>query len=92
MLGGGYAAAVDAWRLASPYNNVDSQDPPFVISHAMSDGVIPFESSSFFVEALRAARVPVTFAAVEGDGHGMALRMAMRVASEPEIELLLLAN
>lgn len=92
MLGGGYRLALDAWRLASPSTHADPKDPPFVISHAISDELIPFESSSFFVEALRAAGVPVTFATVEGDGHGVGLRLTMRVASEPEIERLLLAN
>jgi acetyl esterase/lipase len=92
MLGDEYDANPDLWRFASPATYVNSGDPPFVISHAVSDRLIPFESSSSFVEALRAVGIPVTFAAVEGGGHGAGLRLTMRVASEPEIERLLLAN
>jgi acetyl esterase/lipase len=49
---------------------VSEDDPPFLIMHGDKDPLVPLNQSELLAEALRKARVPVTFHVVKGAGHG----------------------
>ena len=57
----GRKPSAEELRAASPVTLVTPQSPPIFCSHAAVDDVVPFESSRLFVEACRAANVPVEF-------------------------------
>jgi acetyl esterase len=57
---------------ASPVDNVDSSDPPFLILNS-SNELIPLSESLQFATRLRAARVPVTLDVVPGTLHSISM-------------------
>ena len=57
-------------REASPITYVSSDDPPVLLLHGTDDPVVPFAHSERLVEALRAAKVPVTIVPARGASHG----------------------
>ena len=57
---------------ASPIDNVDSSDPPFLILHSQNE-LIPLSQSLRFSDRLRAARVRVTLVVVPGALHSIAM-------------------
>ena len=57
---------------ASPVYQVDASDPPFFIATARDD-FIPMGQSQAMADALREAGVEVTFAAIDGKAHSIAL-------------------
>lgn len=57
---------------ASPIDNVDSTDSPFLILHSTNE-LIPLAQSVSFANRLRAARVPVTLVTVPGTLHSIAM-------------------
>ena len=56
---------------ASPITYVTADDPPFLVAHGTQDPVVPFSQAERFVEALKKAKVDVTFIRMEGGGHGV---------------------
>ena len=59
-----------AYSQASPINHVSADDPPVLLIHGDADGVVPFEQSLFFRDAMTAAGVPTRLLTVPGGGHG----------------------
>jgi acetyl esterase len=57
---------------ASPIDNVNSSDPPFLILHSQ-DELIPLSQSLRFAARLRAAGVPVTLDVVPGSLHSISM-------------------
>lgn len=57
-------------KQASAFDNVSSDDAPFLIMHGDMDPGVPLSQSTRFYEKLKAHRVPVTFNVVVGAGHG----------------------
>jgi acetyl esterase/lipase len=70
LLGGPVLERRDLATQANPVTYVSKDDPPFLVVHGDADRNVPFAQSVLLVEALRAAKVPVTFHAVAGGGHG----------------------
>jgi acetyl esterase/lipase len=55
---------------ATPLTYVDAHDPPFLIMHGETDGMIPIAQSELLANALQAAGVDVTFIRLPSAGHG----------------------
>lgn len=55
---------------ANPINYVSSADPPFLILHGDRDDIVPFGQSDLLYEALKKAKVDVTYLIIKGAGHG----------------------
>ena len=55
---------------ATPLTYVDANDPPFLVMHGETDGMVPIEQSELLVNALEAAGVEVTFIRLPTLGHG----------------------
>ena len=74
FLGGSLAdpAVLDQAVSATPVTYVDAEDPPFLIIHGESDGMVPISQSELLVQALTEADVEVTFVRLPGIGHGFA--------------------
>lgn len=71
LLGGGpLEDHKDLARQASPLTWIDPSDPPFLVVHGDLDDTVPPKQSERFVEALKAAHVPVEFSVVKGRAHG----------------------
>jgi acetyl esterase/lipase len=75
-------------KAASPVTLVTSHAPPVFCSHATVDGAVPFESSRLFVEACRAANVPVEFFVYEkrDSGHSIWIPGSKPHKLHPDIE------
>ena len=56
---------------ASPVTHIDANDPPFLILHGTSDGVIPVEQAEIMNTHLTEAGVPSTLVIVEKGDHGL---------------------
>jgi len=56
---------------ASPVTYIDSSDPPFLILHGTSDGVLPVEQAEIMHAHLTEAGVPSTLVIVENGDHGL---------------------
>ena len=70
LLGGPVLEHPELARRASPLTYVSGDDPPFLIVHGDADRTVAFAQSVLLVDALRAAKVPVTFYPAHGGGHG----------------------
>ncbi len=55
---------------ANPITYVTKDDPPFLIVHGTKDKLVPLSQSTMLVDALKKAKVEVTFERLEGAGHG----------------------
>ena len=55
---------------ATPLSFIDASDPPFLIMHGETDGMVPIEQSELLADALKAASVDVTFIRLPSAGHG----------------------
>lgn len=70
-----FGAPVSAWpekmRAANPETYITPDDPPFLIEHGTSDGVVPVEQSKEFAAELtgRLGSEKVTLRLLEGAGH-----------------------
>jgi len=62
--------ALDAYKLASPLFHVTKDDPPFLIFHGGSDGLVPVNQSKILHAALRKVGVPSELIIYEGEDHG----------------------
>jgi len=71
FLGGSLTDAdvLDVAAQASPLTYVDAQDPPFLVIHGDSDGMVPIAQSETLVASLQSAGVDVTFVPLPGAGH-----------------------
>jgi len=56
---------------ASPVSHIDPDDPPFLILHGTSDGVLPVEQAEIMHARLTEAGVPSTLVIVENGNHGL---------------------
>ena len=54
---------------ATPLTYVDAGDPPFLVIHGESDGLVPIRQSELLAGALESAGVAVTFVRLPGAGH-----------------------
>jgi acetyl esterase/lipase len=72
FLGGSLAdpAILDAAGQATPLSYVDAQDPPFLVIHGESDGMVPIAQSQQLADALVSAGADVTFLRLPEVGHG----------------------
>jgi acetyl esterase/lipase len=59
----------EAARSISPVHLIQGTHPPFLISHATEDNVVPFSQSERFVEALQAGGVSAELMTHHGPGH-----------------------
>jgi len=62
------------WRVASPVNQVDKNDPPFLILHGTADVVVPVEQSVILHSALRQHCVESDLVIIEGAPHSFHLQ------------------
>jgi acetyl esterase/lipase len=70
LLGGPVLERQDLARQANPVTYISKDDPPFLVVHGDADRNVPYAQSVLLVDALRAAKVPVTFYSVAGGRHG----------------------
>ncbi len=62
--------APDLYKDASPMYHISRKSAPFLVVHGTADPIVPVEQSDRFVEALKKAKVEVTYLRIEGVGHG----------------------
>jgi len=60
----------DLWKSGSPFFYVKAGDPPMLLVHGDSDGLVPLAQSTVFDEALTKAGVPHQFVIVKNADHG----------------------
>lgn len=70
LIGGAIQAHPAATAQANPITHIQADAAPFLVIHGDHDRLVPHGQSEIFVDALRKARVPVTFYTVAGGGHG----------------------
>lgn len=71
LIGGPIQEHPDECALANPITYIDQTDPPFAIFHGDQDAQVPWCQSRLLYNALRTARVPVTFTLVRGATHNL---------------------
>ena len=70
LLGGPVQQNRDKAARANPITYVTADDPPFFIVHGEADPLVPINQSQLLHDALRKAKVPVVYMALQGAGHG----------------------
>ena len=65
-----YEQNPDLWKSGSPLFYVKAGDPPMLLVHGDSDGLVPLAQSTVFDEALTKAGVPHQFLVVKNGDHG----------------------
>jgi len=70
LFGVPYAQNPDLWKSGSPFFYVKAGDPPMLLVHGDSDGLVPFAQSTVFDEALTKAGVPHELLVVKNGDHG----------------------
>ena len=70
LLGGSVSKKKELAILASPVTHVTGDAPPFLILHGDKDELVKIRQSELLHEALKKAKVDVTFRVVKGGGHG----------------------
>ncbi len=78
LIGGPIQRNPEKAARANPITYISPDDPPFLIMHGDKDPLVPHDQSRLLYEALKQARVEVSFETVKGGGHGF---------SGPEIDL-----
>jgi acetyl esterase/lipase len=78
MIGKTMAEAPELYRLASPADLADSQDPPCLILHGTADKLVPVEQSEILARALAKAGVPHELVIIEGAPHSFHLQPKQR--------------
>jgi acetyl esterase/lipase len=68
FFGGDSTKAAEAWRSASPVDQVAKSDAPFLIVHGTHDDAVPIAQAQELYDKLQQANVPVTFLKID-DGH-----------------------
>ncbi len=74
LIGGPVQQNKDKVASANPITHVTPDDPPFLIVHGDEDPLVPIHQSQLLADALRQAKVDVTFHKVPGAGHGFGRR------------------
>jgi acetyl esterase/lipase len=72
LLGGTIEEVPEAYRAASPIENVSGGEPPYLFVHGALDKLVSPRHSHAMAERLRAAGVPVEVVIVPDLGHGFA--------------------
>ncbi len=72
-------------RQASAYDNVYTDDAPFLIMHGGEDQGLPIQKSIQFYERLRKTGVPVQFEVMEGAGHGESFLIRRKLRQQYEL-------
>jgi acetyl esterase/lipase len=67
---------------ASPVTYVTKDDPPFLIMHGDQDDTVPIQQSQRLYEALKKAKIEVSFHTVKGAGHGFGGREIMGMVAD----------
>ena len=57
------------YREASPVTHVTAEDPPFLLIHGDTDGIVPFEQAGIMSSALKAVGVQGDVIRMRGAGH-----------------------
>jgi acetyl esterase/lipase len=70
LLGGAVDERKDVAEQASPLTYINADDPPVLIVHGDQDKTVSIKQAQMFEEALKKARVDVTFITVKNGGHG----------------------
>jgi acetyl esterase/lipase len=70
LIGGPIQENKDKVAKANPITYVSADDPPFLILHGDRDPLVPLNQSELLADALKRAKVKVTFQAIAGAGHG----------------------
>jgi acetyl esterase/lipase len=78
MIGKTIEEAPEAYRLASPADLADPQDPPCLILHGTADKTVPVEQSEILARALKKAGVEHELVIVEGAPHSFHLQPKQR--------------
>ena len=58
FLGGTPSTVLDRYRISSPVNHVDADDPPTFLVHGGADRLVPLEQSELLAQQLQEALVP----------------------------------
>lgn len=82
LIGGREEAMPDAYRQASPVFHVHDQAPPFFLFHGTLDGLVPFDHSEDFHQALVEAGVEAELYPVRLRGHFLTFLTAGGATSE----------
>ena len=69
---------------ASPVTHIDPDDPPFLILHGTSDGVLPVEQAEIMHARLTEAGVSSTLVIVENGDHGLQALSGKETSPSPE--------
>jgi acetyl esterase/lipase len=72
LFGVPHAQNPDLWKSGSPLAYVKAGDPPMLLVHGDSDGLVPLAQSLVFDEALTKAGVPHQLVIVKNANHGFA--------------------
>lgn len=71
--------AEDAYRAASPLDQVHPDAPPFLVIHGTHDSVVPAREAGHFVDALReTSHAPVGYAEIPGANHAFDVLDSLR--------------
>jgi len=70
LMGVPYEQNPQLWKSASPFFYVKAGDPPMLLVHGDSDGLVPLAQSTVFDEALTKAGVPHQLLVVKNADHG----------------------
>jgi dipeptidyl aminopeptidase/acylaminoacyl peptidase len=70
LIGGAIQENVEKVKRANPIQYVTKDAPPFFIAHGERDPLVPCHQSELLEEALKKAKVEVTFQKIPGASHG----------------------
>jgi acetyl esterase/lipase len=73
----------DLWKSGSPLYYVKAGDPPMLLVHGDSDGLVPLAQSTEFDAALTKAGVPHQFVIVKNADHGFRPKVGMLIQPSP---------
>jgi acetyl esterase/lipase len=72
----GARATAELERTYSPHLHVGPSTPPTFVTHAWDDPAVPIDNALGYIQALRAAKVPVEAHLFEEGGHGFGIYLA----------------
>jgi acetyl esterase/lipase len=70
LIGGAIQENTEKAGRANPVRYVTKESPPFLIVHGENDPLVPIHQSQLLYDALKQAKVDVTFYRIAGAGHG----------------------
>ena len=87
LFGVPYTQNPDLWKSGSPFFYVKAGDPPMLLVHGDSDGLVPIAQSTVFDEALTKAGVVHQFLVVKNGDHGFRPKPGTKIEpSWPDID------